>query len=690
MGPDDALTALYSKVKQHKILVYDLESKDGETQDPGFTRVFLGGLFDGVNFYTFRNHVSLTKTTDWEMRAVRDGGCIDQMMRKCLTKEYRGHYIYAHNGGAFDHLHILPWLRARVEEFEIVIVPIQSTIQVLKVTHRTSKSTWNFLDSIRLLPMSLDKAAKTFGFPGKLTHSLRAHEDDPSWEKYLKRDCEALFQSLTEFQRLVIEVMGGEMGITTPSTAMKLYRRRFMGHGKTPAMIPHHRHFKDCTTPGCHGCLHAWIRTGYCGGRTEAFRKRGEKLSYYDINSSYAASMCEDMPGGVVKQYGPKKGVSDFRRLEKAAIGFVECEVEIPATCYLPPLPYRDEKTGKLLFPTGRFKGVFSWEELKLLDDPLVKGRITNVIRSVWYGRKTLFFDYVKDLYAYRDKSLDSYEEGLAAIAKLMLTSLYGKFGMNEDRREIIVLMPGEKPPEGSTFPRFEDGQEDLLSRVCYVEKHVSPPYIIPQISSHITALSRVRLWHHMATVLRMGGSLYYCDTDSLITDIDNLPTSTELGALKNEYPGEVLDVELMGPKMYMLRKATAFKGEHHADCKCHQVCKGEHDAKEKHDECKGCSRVKLAMKGIPKDKRTEATAKLFKKGDKVYFGRLEKLGAMAERGFLTPPRMRQTSKTHHGRNDKRIFRGENDSVPIHLFGGDTDATATACELVRSQSRSAR
>jgi hypothetical protein len=593
-------------------------------------------------------------------------------MRYVLAREFRGRYIYAHNGGAFDHLHILPWLTKHIDEFSYTIIPIQSTIQVLKVTDRLSKQTWTFLDSIRLLPMGLDKVLKTFGLAGKVKFDLATDEDDPKWNPYVKRDVVGLYDALVHFQTLVKDEMGGELGITTPSTAMKLYRRRYMGHGKAPAIIEQHRHFKECDgfqyiespqadgsskithKEHCNACMHDWIRKAYYGGRTEVYKSHGKGLSYYDINSSYPRAMLEDMPAGVVKQYGPKKGVEDFRRLERDAIGFIECEVYIPPTCYLPPLPYRDEQRGKLIFPNGTFSGVWPWDELKLLFDPIVGGEIRKVTRSVWYQRKSLFFDFVKELYAYRDKKLPTYDEGMALVAKLMMNSLYGKFGMNEDRREIIVLGKGEKPPEGATFPRFEDGQEDLLSRVCYVEKHVSPPYIIPQISAQITALARIRLWTFMADIVRRGGSLYYCDTDSIITDLCDIPTSSELGALKNEYPGELLEVEISGPKMYMLRKAKAFEKEHQAHCK--------------DDNCAGCSRVKLAMKGIPKDKRTESTLRKFKKGEKVEFGRLEKLGAMAERGFKTPPRMRETHKHHIAQYDKRTFiEGGTDSVPIFI-----------------------
>lgn len=661
----ESLTALLSKVKRHRIVVYDLESKDGPTQRPGFTRVFLAGLYDGSTFQSFRNVLD-TKPTEWEERghkhvnpgiskvpwerqAIEDGGCIDQLMRQVLCSAYRGAYIYAHFGGNFDHLHVLPWLRARTAEFAWKVIPVQSSIQVLAIQHRMSKHTWKFLDSFRLLPMTLDKASKTFGFKGKLTHDLTLHEDDPKWVPYLEQDCKALHESLTQFQNLLVDKLGGEMGITAPSSAMKLYRRKYMGHGKTPAIIPQHRHFKECAARGeaCEGCMHAWIRRGYYGGRVEVFRPRGEGVSYYDINSSYPRAMLEDMPGGEVRQFGPSQGVDAFAQFERSAVGFVECEVDIPDTCYLPPLPYRDENSGKLLFPVGRFNGVWSWSELRLLSDPLVQGTVLNIKRSVWYERKSLFFDYVKELYAYRDKSDLLYDEGLAAICKLMLNASYGKFGMNEDRREILVLGPGESAPEGATFPRLEDGEDDVMSKVCYVEKRVSPPYVIPQISAQITALARVRLWQFMASVLRIGGKLYYCDTDSLITDLDErfMHCSAELGELKNEYPGEKLNVELVGPKMYLLEKGKPFSED--------GPIAGENGMFQK-----------LAMKGVPKDMRTVETLRKFQRGEEVSYPLLEKLGAMAGRQFLQPPRMRTVKKSLKSQNDKRVMTHDVDSRP--------------------------
>src|SRR6516165_1071686 len=102
MHPGDSLTALLSKIKRHRIVVYDLESKDGPTQRPGFTRVFLAGVYDGACFEALRNRPPDNAATEWEerghhhlnpgvspipweRRAIEDGGCIDALMRTLLS-----------------------------------------------------------------------------------------------------------------------------------------------------------------------------------------------------------------------------------------------------------------------------------------------------------------------------------------------------------------------------------------------------------------------------------------------------------------------------------------------------------------------------------------------------------------------------------------------------------------------------
>ncbi len=528
--------------------------------------------------------------------------------------------------------------------------------------------------------MGLDRAGNTFGVGGKLPFDLRTPwQDSAAWTAYNRVDCEKLYKVVEKASDLIIDVLGGEVGVTLPATAMKLYRRKYLGQNGAPRKIPRHKHwYKDCPEKiaardgaepvNCEGCLHPFIRRAYYGGRTEIFRLKGKGLHYFDLNSSYPASMLEDMPAG--------EKAEDFGKIDERMlpgyIGFVECTVYIPPECQIPPLPFRDETTGKLIFPNGTFSGVWSTTELALLGHPLVGGHIEAVGRVVWYGRRKIFDGFVKDLYKYRDKSRPDYDEGLAALAKLCLNAGYGKFGMNEERTSVIYLADGEHPPEGAT-PAGGNGD----SRVWYVKKIVSPAYVMPQIAAEITTQARCRLWHHMADVIAAGEKLYYVDTDSLITSAV-LDTGTQLGALKDEYPGEELDFEGVQPKVYILTKGTSFEKPSAKDGWTippeTRVDPATGEEVELHR--------KVAMKGIPGSVRERAYDMLrLMQGDvQLMYPRLEKFRSMARRGYAGGPRSVMVTKGLRSVYDKRVVQADGSTWPIFLTATEPPPIDQAAE----------
>jgi hypothetical protein len=604
------LEPLTSSVQRKRFIVYDIESKSDDTQTGGFTRPFVVGMHDGNAYLAFRNEAKVTHFP-WETRHYMKGGCIDLLMRCLLTKQNSGCNIFAHNGGNFDHLFLLAWIRRHHTEFGFEVTPVQSSIQKLEVWKKEKGKPrgecehWTFLDSVRLLPMSLAKAAETFGLAGKEEMDLNEHEDHAHWELYLRVDCEQLFQVLLKLHELIEDKLGGEVGMTAPSTSMKLFRKRFLGQDGSPNRIARHAHWAGCKEkedkarqeaewraaeetsknksrstaraavsaarldredqaeedgsalidlvqgietprdsslpagdlPGgeppvgapCAGCAHNWIRRAYYGGRTEIFRMYGEKLHYYDINSSYVAAMAETMPvGDRIVIENPEE--LDWRMHEKF-IGFVECTVRIPEDCPVPPLPYR-ATTGKLIFPVGEFEGTWDTEELNLLRDPSVGGEILSIKRVVWFGRRKVFHGMVAELWRLRDKSQPDWDEGLSALAKLMGNSLYGKFGMKEERQAIVIAKKTSKIGEcflcdnKATTPDGQMCAEHIGSKpatgspdcdVWYQAVQVSAPYIIPHIAAHITSLARVRIWKFMMQAHNAGGTLYY--TDSVTED---------------------------------------------------------------------------------------------------------------------------------------------------------------------------
>jgi hypothetical protein len=739
------LTPLKGKVKKRKIVTFDIESKDGDTQNRGFTRPFLVDFFDGEKHYEFRNSPSVAHLP-WETRHIERGGCIDKFMRWlfgmdgcrfcnytdnlsratergrgcALCREHRRRFIakscdiYSHNGGRFDELFLIGWLLKNRRYVRFEVTSAGNRVQRLEVTPvgkgKHSTLSWSFLDSAALIPLSLHKIGKdivggvekiaavqnsmALAKEKKVDHNLDLHEDDPDWTTYVRADNEVLFLGLHRFIELIRD-LGGDIGVTAPSTSMKLFRMKYQKR-----TIMRNRHFKSCdglcknviVRPdgskmpcatfcdfSCHGCAHAFAREGYYGGRTELFRRKGRNIQYYDINSSYPASMLEDMPVGDMLELDCNLSWDALRAMRKSHIGFIECEVEIPPGVEVPPLPVRHD--GKLVFPTGRFRGVWDFDELELLFHPLVRGRVIKVYRSVWYEADTVFLTMVRKLYHYRtkhqgecytnDKGKGSvcgqkscnvdYTESIAFVAKLMLNSLYGKFGMREDRTGVVMVGEGEEPPMDEGWPM--NGQHS--SPFWEVERYVDAAYVIPQISAHITTLSRIRLWRGMAEVVERGGVLYYVDTDSIMCSVP-ITTSDGLGGWKREEVGNLLEGEFILPKLYQLKMHK----QHCIDLHC-PGCSRPADHPHRHDcedkECQGCAVSVEKMKGVQHRNQTPESYRhmVYEKGT-IEGIRLTQARTMFNKGMLSPT-MVPAKKSLQTEYDKRVMLPDGSSVALHL-----------------------
>lgn len=694
-------------IKHKSFLVLDLETKKKDEAGKGFERPFLACVYDGDEYKSFRNDERHKGRSYEEEFWHEPGGCIDRMMRHifglraceecgiaegedrfgsckdCLKARRRYQSkkwtIYAHNFGKFDGLYVLGWIRRHENLFRFETIMVQSRMLILtiflkaSVPGRGKEERWTFSDSIALIPLSLKEIGKTFfsdrDDAQKIGFDLDLPEDHPDWEAYNDRDNYVLHEALSRFRDLV-EKIGGSIGMTAASTAMQIYRRKFQTEivhwpsgfkQPKPIVISRNPHMPDCdgrchkalcphdacqVEPGeCHGCLHDFVRQGFFGGRTEIYTLHGEDLFYYDLNSSYPASMLKDMPVGRARVLKEGTPIRSLEMMNEKNIGFVECVVYIPEDCYLPPLPYRYVTAGgsrKLIFPVGTLYGVWNWEELQLLK--LVGGRILEVGKSVWYQRKKIFVDFVHTLYAYRKhkktcptysakdaKCVCGYDEGMSFVAKLIMNSLYGKWGMNPLREKLLYL-----DLETLGDPDFDlqlgilppPGDESLPLRIQHA---VDADYIVPQISATITAYSRITYFMglHKAIQetskpipnlrpqvgLRAGqtmklpenirkslqgapivyvdgvprlvnkGTLIYGDTDSCTATVRMKPEGSELGQWKLEE--EHIDMEVEQPKFYHYSR-------HKEGCRrayCEGGCK-----KDKYGETN-----KTRMKGVPR-----------------------------------------------------------------------------------------
>ena len=240
--------SLYPKPKRpnnRSIAVYDIET----TTD--LQRVYMVGYFDGSN-YRF-----------WESKALPPTD--KQGALSCFLEWYfscpRDEWLYAHNGGNFDNVFTLAWLLSQpTERFRAEIIPVQSCILRLRVIDaQNPKLYWDFLDSFRLLPASLNALAETFLGQQKVDigQDYETLMHNPKRYEYLEADCRLLHGVLTIFRKKLQGEMGGTLSLSTAACALKTFQQGYqkrMLHSGTPDSD-------------------RIARDAYYGGRCEVFHK---------------------------------------------------------------------------------------------------------------------------------------------------------------------------------------------------------------------------------------------------------------------------------------------------------------------------------------------------------------------------------------------------------------------------------
>ena len=178
-------------MKKSPFLVVDIETKKYNTQERGFTRPFLIGVYDGNEYKEFRNESGLNKTS-WQRRHDKKGGCVDKVLNYMLQDKYKNHLIYAHNGGNFDYLFWLNWLKSHDDEYEFEVTPVQTSIKNILVSKKNSNSRWTFLDSIEIFEsffgrrICLYDIFKMFSIEVNDHYDLNINEYNDEWTVYLK------------------------------------------------------------------------------------------------------------------------------------------------------------------------------------------------------------------------------------------------------------------------------------------------------------------------------------------------------------------------------------------------------------------------------------------------------------------------------------------------------------------------
>jgi len=285
----------------------------------------------------------------------------------------------------------------------------------------------------------------------------------------------------------------------------------------------------------------AKIKKAYRGGRVEVF-KRGtndEEVRYYDVNSLYPYVMYSNrfpiVNTNKLGRFTHKASVNlDF---EGIALVKVKVEAEVP------PLGVKrlcEDKYERLIFPEGSIVDWFTYPELRYVEERGF-GKIEEVLEAFEY--KLWFYpfqDFIKDMYnkrlEYKGKN-----EVLYKFYKLLMNSLYGKFGEWKDGKWLIVL--------GDTVTEELRKQK---KRDRFYQNFVWAAYV--------TAYARLKLHEYLMKVPPK--KLYYCDTDSVIAayNLDHL-CGSDLGQLKLEGVAKPGRATFIRSKFYIFETAVRLKG---------------------------------------------------------------------------------------------------------------------------------
>ena len=306
------------------------------------------------------------------------------------------------------------------------------------------------------------------------------------------------------------------------------------------------------------------------GGAVDTFKpfyyqnEDKEVIYCYDYNSLFPSVMQQiPLPCGNISYFeGNILNVKDMPN------GFFYCICETPKDIKHPIIQIRYRN--KTVAPRGIFKGVFYSQDIY---NAMAHGYTFVAIKGYTFSKSEIIFkDYVDSMMGLRLSYTKSNPMNLTA--KLLLNSLYGRFGLNTafsdtmflTKKEFHLLMNSpftrdrvsniEILPVEDEEIYFIDLEKDKVDNLMDSNFEIHNSSIA--IAAAITAEARVIMSVYKNNPLL---ELYYTDTDSIVVnknpeEMDKLFPEiihdTKLGKLKHEYT--VKNAVFLAPKCYWLQ----------------------------------------------------------------------------------------------------------------------------------------
>lgn len=482
----------------------------------------------------YYNEHGYTKVWLWaicdnEDTIVSHGETIEEFITYCRSK-LNGKTIYFHNL-KFDGSFIIDYLMKQGYEYSDDLSKIDKGLSCLisdmgvwySIDVKFSKGKIvHFNDSLKLLPFKVSKIAKDFNLPilkEKIDYDDYVVNDETL--EYIYHDVRIVSQAL--------KIIKAE-GMTKMTTASCAYNN-YNASKSLPFL-------QMCYPEQDTELLRLW-REAYRGGRSQVNPKYASKIlnnvRRYDINSMYPHIM-RNLPlpyGNPIKYKGRDKYDFEIMHIK---IGFI----------------LRDDSLPSLLKKSMSFNEDSYYLETEDIEEMWISNIDLQLVERNYnvyyleiletygfYCSNLLFKEYVD--YWYSKKQQDKGAQRI--VDKLMLNSLYGKFGTNIDKAHKIPVLDEDKI--GFECSKFEEGKKYYLPVAIAITSYA---HLLIDNAIHETGID----------------NFVYCDTDSVHT-LGTLPDSMvdnkELGKFKLEAIEE--ECKYVRQKCYITKE----DGEYHITC---------------------------------------------------------------------------------------------------------------------------
>lgn len=461
-------------------------------------------------------------------------------------EKFSGCTFYAHNGGKFDVILLLRDAILSDSSIEVLgrkLIEMNNSLIGVSIKYRGHII--HFKDSYKMFQAGLSKITKEFKVAtpkGHLDHNA-INEDTYAGFKdkileYHRADCVGLLECIDKFSEFAFKTF--QINITECFTAASFSKTI----NKTKYMKTKHGVYRLATS------IDKYIRTSYLGGRNECFMlgRIPGSCYYYDFTSLYPFVGTLLLPVGVPSKHD-YVGKTIEQALRMNQMGFIRTKVTGTKEMLRFNLPLHGvHKDNRLLFPyiENPIEIVLFTAEIR---EGLKTGYKYEPIDGYSFERDTVMRNFFRDCSEYKKQARHDGDDAIAAMWKIINNSGYGFWGYNPGNYDTIKLftkkshgwidylgknkLKAVNQVHGYTFARVTNDKQPSDTNVA--------------IAAAITSYARIYLHRVILDIQSKGGLVYYCDTDSIISDLkmSDYPdlikkwrsdkVGEDLGSLKNE-----------------------------------------------------------------------------------------------------------------------------------------------------------